>query len=40
MSYFLDRLDPAFRDMIEADGPFLFEILKSDARSMYNYVTV
>ena len=30
MSDFLDRLDPAFRDMIAADGPYIFEILQAD----------
>ncbi|MEH6828268.1 MAG: hypothetical protein V7665_09190, partial [Parasphingorhabdus sp.] len=33
MSDFLDRLDPAFRDMIAADGPYIFEILQSDVAS-------
>ena len=30
MSDFLDRLDPAFRDMIAAEGPYIFDILKTD----------
>ncbi|MFK7842688.1 MAG: alpha/beta hydrolase [Sphingorhabdus sp.] len=30
MSDFLDRLDPDFRDIIVSEGPFLFEILRTD----------
>lgn len=30
MSEFLDRLDPAFREMIEMEGPSLFDLLKVD----------
>jgi len=33
LSDFLDRLDPAFRDMIAADGPYIFEILQADVAS-------
>ncbi|QJB68160.1 alpha/beta hydrolase [Parasphingorhabdus halotolerans] len=30
MSEFLDRLDPEFREMIDVEGPYLFEVLKHD----------
>ncbi len=33
MSDFLDRLDPAFREMISADGPYISEMLRTDVAS-------